>query len=154
MLLTTIPEAARILRRSPHRLPLFCVLVSGGLAVAGLVWGLVLLFAMPRGLGSWLLGAAWRPTYPLVIPQTLYIVGIEACVGALVGLHALAAARRSVRAMLLAAIAFLVFSLLGAVVDGAVGTVDGAAAGAWIGALINWWELRGGWREYQAKTRT
>ena len=63
-----IPEAARILRRSPQRLLLFCLLVSGGLAVAALAWGAVLLVALPRGLGALLLGSIWRPTYPLVVP--------------------------------------------------------------------------------------
>jgi O-antigen/teichoic acid export membrane protein len=149
LLLTTIPEAARVLRRSPRHMPVFCLLVSGGLAVAGVVWGLVLLFALPRGLGHLMLGAAWRPTYPLVVPQTLYTVGLGASLGALVGLHALAAARRSVRAMLLGAVAFVVFSLLGAAVDKAVGTVSGAAVGAWVGALINWWEFRAAWRDYR-----
>ena len=33
-----------------------------------LAWGVVLLVALPRGLGHWLLGPIWRPTYPLVLP--------------------------------------------------------------------------------------
>jgi O-antigen/teichoic acid export membrane protein len=152
MLLTTIPEAARVLRRSPRHMPVFCGLVSGGLAVAGVAWGVVLLLALPRGLGSWLLGATWRPTYPLVVPQTLYTVGLGASLGALVGLHALAAARRSVRAMLAGAVVFVVFSLAGAFAGGAVGTVSGAANAAWVGALINWWEFRAGWRDYRNST--
>ena len=39
MSLVTIPEAARVLRRSPQRLPLFCLIVSGGLAAAGIHLG-------------------------------------------------------------------------------------------------------------------
>jgi hypothetical protein len=47
-------------------------------------------------------------------------------------------------AMLLPAAASFVFSLLGAVEGGVVGAVNGPAIEAWIGALINWWELREG----------
>ena len=56
MSLVTIPEGARVLRRSPRHLLWFCLLVSGGLAAAALAWGIVLAVALPRGLGSWLLG--------------------------------------------------------------------------------------------------
>jgi hypothetical protein len=130
-------------------MPLFCVLVSGGLAVAGLLWGAVLLFALPRGLGNWLLGPTWRPTYPLVVPQTLYVVGLGASLGGGVGLHALAAARRSLRVNILGSAIFVVFSLLGAVAGGVTGTMYGAAIAAWAGAFISMRELRGGWREYR-----
>ena len=51
MSLVTIPEAARVLRRSPRHLPVFCVLVSGGLAAAALAWGVVLLVAYRWGWG-------------------------------------------------------------------------------------------------------
>ena len=78
MCLVTIPEGARVLRRSPRHLPLFCLLVSAGLTAAALAWGVVLLVAVPRGLGNWLLGPIWRPTYPLVLPQMLFVMG-QAC---------------------------------------------------------------------------
>jgi O-antigen/teichoic acid export membrane protein len=147
MSLVAIPEAARILRRSPHRFPLFCVLLSAGEAAAALCWGVVLLIALPRGFGNWLLGPIWRSTYPLVLPQVLYIVGLGTAGGAGVALHTLGAARRSLRAMLLTAGTFLVFSLVGAEVDGAVGTVRGAAIAGWVAAVVIWWQLRGALRE-------
>ncbi len=64
MSLVTVPEAARVLRDSPRHLPLFCLLVAGGLALLGLAWGVVLLVALPRGLGhlaAWLDLAAGLP---------------------------------------------------------------------------------------------
>ena len=67
--LITLPEAARILRRSPRQLPLFCVAVSIGSTLLALTWGAVLLIALPRGLGHLMLGSLWRPTYPLVLPH-------------------------------------------------------------------------------------
>ena len=54
--LVTVPEAARILRHSPRHLRLYCVLVGVGLATLGVVWGGILLIALPRGLGPLLLG--------------------------------------------------------------------------------------------------
>jgi O-antigen/teichoic acid export membrane protein len=147
MSLVMIPEAARVLRRSPQRLPLLCVLISGGLAAAGLVWGVVLLIALPRGFGQWLLGPIWRPAYPLVLPQVIYITGLGASSGAGAGLHALGAARRSLRGMLLGSAAYLVLPLAGAVWGGAVGTMYGLAAAAWLAALIGWWQLRAALRE-------
>jgi O-antigen/teichoic acid export membrane protein len=145
--LVTLPEAARVLRRSPRHLPIFCLLVSGGLALAGLVWGIVLLVALPRGLGHLMLGSIWRPTYPLVLPSTVLVIGGCVSAGAGAGLHALGASQRSLRAMVLGSVAMVVCSLIGAVTDGAAGTMRGAALASWIGALLFWWELRLALRE-------
>ena len=71
--LVLIPEAARVLRRSPKHLLLFCQLTSVGLAGAGLAYGIVMLVALPKGLGSTLLGHMWRPTYPLMVPAILVL---------------------------------------------------------------------------------
>lgn len=145
--LVALPEAARILRRSPKHLPLFCMLVSGGLILLALAWGVVLLVALPRGLGALVLGQLWRPTYPLVLPLAVSIMGASACTGAGTGLHALGAARRSLRAMTLSSAVYLVCGLVGAYAGGAVGTVRGAAIAGWIGAAVFWWQLRAALRE-------
>lgn len=142
MSLVTVPEAARILRGSPRHLPLFCLLVSGGLSLLGIAWGAVLLVALPRGLGQWLLGSVWRPAYPLVLPLTISVIGGCVIAGAGAGLHALGAARRSVRAMVLASAIYVVCTLVGAEMSGAMGTMRGAAVATWLGALLWWWELR------------
>ncbi len=105
------------------------------------MWGIVLLVALPRGLGDRLLGGIWRPTYPLVLPVTLSVVGACVSAGATAGLHALAAARRSLRAMVLGSAVFLVCGLVGAVTGGAVGAMRGAAVAMWIGALLSGWQL-------------
>ena len=139
--LVTLPEAARILRRSPRHLPLFCMLVSAGLALAGLAWGVVLLVALPRGLGHLMLGRLWRPTYPLVLPSTIAVMGGCVQAGAGTGLHALGAAQRSLRAMVLFSALAIACGLVGAVADGLMGTMIGAAVAAWIGALLFWWQL-------------
>jgi hypothetical protein len=54
----------------------FALNASRGLGTDPLLaWGVVLLVALPRGLGHLMPGSLWRPTYPLVVPSTLAIGG-------------------------------------------------------------------------------
>lgn len=146
--LVTVPEAARILRHSPRHLRLYCVLVGVGLAALGLAWSGLLLIALPKGLGNLLLGKElWRPAAQLVVPWTLTIVGYCLIAGASAGLHALGAAKRSLRAMIITSVMFLTCSLTGAYLSGATGTVRGAALATWLGAVVWWWQLRVAMRE-------
>ncbi len=137
-----VPEAAILLRRSSRHLSLFCLAASGGMALLGLAWGVLLLVALPRGLGHLMLGSIWRPTYPLVLPTTLWVMGTGALSGALVGLHALAAARRSLSAALFVSALGLASSLAGAMTAGTVGAIWGSAVTSWIGVLVSWIQLR------------
>jgi hypothetical protein len=68
-------------------------------------------------------------------------------VGAAAGLHALGAARRSLRAMIISSVIALGLSLVGAFLGGALGATRGGAAAALIGALLWWRYLRAGMRE-------
>lgn len=142
MTLVTVPEAVRAMRRSLAHLRLFCLLAGVALAVMCLAWGVMLLVVLPRGFGDWLLGPIWRPAYPLVLPLTLSIMGGCIDSGATSGLHALGAARRSLRAGLIAAAIYLVCTVVGTLADGVEGTVWGLALGTWIGALVWWGQLR------------
>jgi O-antigen/teichoic acid export membrane protein len=147
MSLVAIPEAARVLRRSPRHLPLFCLVITGGLSAAGLAWGIFLLVAVPRGFGNWLLGPIWRPTYSLVLPSMVCVIGQGIAAGAGTGLHALGAARRSLRMTVLGSVLYVICSLAGAVADGAAGTLWGTAVGLWVIAVYGWWQLRVAQRE-------
>jgi O-antigen/teichoic acid export membrane protein len=142
MTLVTVPEAVRAMRRSLWHLRLFCLLAGAGLAVMCLAWGVVLLVVLPRGFGEWLLGPIWRPAYPLVLPMTLSIMGGCIDSGATSGLHALGAARRSLRAGLIASAIYLSCAVAGTFVAGVTGTVWGLAFGTWVGALVWWGQLR------------
>ena len=142
--LITLPEAAKLQRRSPRRLPLFCAAVSAALTVLGLVFGAVLLVALPRGLGHLMLGRIWQPTYPLVLPATLAVMASCATTGAYLGLHALGAARRSMHAVLVTSALIVAFSVVGAETGGALGTMRYFAAASWVGTLVCWWQLRRG----------
>jgi O-antigen/teichoic acid export membrane protein len=145
--LVALPEATRILRRSPRHMAPFCVLFSIGLTLLGLAWGVTLLVALPRGLGQWLLGPLWRPTYPFVLPTTLFVMGGCASSGAGMWLHALAASRRSLRAAVFTSIAYVLCTFAGAAAGGTLGSIRGAALGTWIGTAGYWWQLRRALRE-------
>ncbi|HEY0717922.1 MAG TPA: hypothetical protein VGD68_09930 [Streptosporangiaceae bacterium] len=140
--LVTLPEATRVLRRSPRHLPLFCLGVSAGLAVAGLAWGLILLYALPRGLGNWILPNLWRPTYPLILPLTISVVGGCVSAGAGCGLHALGAAKRSLRAMVLGSVVYVICGVTGAAAGGVEASIWAIAVAGWAGAAFFWLELR------------
>ena len=98
--------------------------------------------ALPRGLGHLMLGSIWRPTYPLVLPTTLFVMGMCAATGAGIGLHALAAARHSLRAMLFGSALAIAFALTGAITAGTVGAMWYSAAASWLGAMVFWIHLR------------
>jgi O-antigen/teichoic acid export membrane protein len=146
--LITLPEAARLLRRSPRHLPLFCAAVSTGLTLLALAWGAVLLIALPRGLGHLMLGGIWRPAYPLVLPTTLTVMSGCASTGALLGLHALGAARRSLRAVILVSVVVVACAIVGAVTGGTLGTMRYVAAASWVGTLVSWFQLRQALHEF------
>jgi O-antigen/teichoic acid export membrane protein len=147
--LVTIPEGSRALRRSARHLRIFSVLVSAGLSAAALGWGVILLVAVPRGLGNWLLGPIWRGTFPLVVPMMLWITGQAVGSGAGTGLHALGAAKRSLNYVLTTAAISSVFTLVGALVGGVHGTAVGMAIGSWVAACIAWWQFRVALREHE-----
>jgi hypothetical protein len=77
----------------------------------------------------------------LILPLTFSVIGACLIAGASAGLHALGAARRSMRAMLVASAAYLAFGVAGAWLGGTVGAVRGAAVATLSGALLWWWEL-------------
>jgi O-antigen/teichoic acid export membrane protein len=148
MSLVTIPEAARVLRNSPGKFRLFCVLLSGGLAAVGAAWGAVLLVGLPRGLGNLMLGPIWVPTYPLVLPTMIAVVATAASTGAYTGLHALGAAKKSLRAMILGSVMFIGLSLAGAIIwRSAAGAIWGNALGGWLAVMLSWRQFRTALRE-------
>jgi O-antigen/teichoic acid export membrane protein len=140
--LMAVPEAARLLERKPHRLATFCVLLGGSQAVAGLLWG-GLLLVLPTAIGTLLLGSLWPAAIALIVPTT--VVMALGCVfdGAFVGLRALGVARRSLHAQVTRAVAGAVLGLAGAAVGGASGMLWGAALASLIGVVVVWGQLRG-----------
>jgi O-antigen/teichoic acid export membrane protein len=146
--LVTLPEAARLLRKSMRHMLIFCVAVSAALVFVAVAWSAILLIGLPHGLGQLTLGRIWRPAYPLVWPLAISVVGQAVGIGGWIGLHALGAARRSLRAMVIGSVETVVCCLAGALAGGTVGTVEGAAIAGWAGAAVFLWQLRLAVREY------
>ncbi|WP_435808685.1 hypothetical protein [Streptomyces griseoflavus] len=149
--LVTVAEAARVLRRAPHRLGTFCLLLGGGQAVAALLWGGALLL-VPDRLGELVLGGVWSAAAELVVPVTLGVAGAGLGTGAAAGLRALGAARRSLRSQLFASVCYVTGGLGGAVVAGTAGSAWGVAAATLCGSAVWWLHLRSALREHHQKT--
>ncbi|WP_425356859.1 hypothetical protein [Streptomyces inhibens] len=144
--LVTVPEAARVLRRAPHRLGAFCLLLGGGQVAGALLWGGALLL-MPDRLGEFVLGGVWHSAAQLVVPVTLGVAGAGLGTGAAAGLRALGAARRSLRCQLFASACYVSGGLGGAAVAGTVGSAWGVAAATVSGSAVWWLQLRSALRE-------
>ncbi|WP_425472296.1 hypothetical protein [Streptomyces cyaneus] len=145
--LVTVAEAARVLRRAPHRLGRFCLLLGGGQAVAALLWGGALLLVPDRG-GEFVLGGVWSSASELIVPVTLGVAGAGLGTGAAAGLRALGMARRSLRSQLIASVCYVIGGLGGAAVAGTVGSAWGVAAATVSGSAVWWLQLRSALREH------
>jgi O-antigen/teichoic acid export membrane protein len=149
--LVTVAEAARVLRRAPHRLGSFCLLLGGGQAAAALLWGGALLLVPDRA-GEFVLGGVWGSASELIAPVTLGVAGAGLGTGAAAGLRALGAARRSLRSQLFASACYVVGGLGGAVWAGTVGSAWGVAAATVCGSAVWWLQLRSALREHHEDT--
>jgi O-antigen/teichoic acid export membrane protein len=144
--LVTVAEAARVLRRAPHRLGAFCLLLGGAQAVAALLWGAALLLVPDRA-GELVLGDVWSSASQLIVPATLGVAFAGLGTGAAAGLRALAAAGRSLRGQLFASACYVGGGLGGAAVAGTVGSAWGVAAATVCGSAVWWLQLRSALRE-------
>jgi O-antigen/teichoic acid export membrane protein len=147
--LVAVPEAARVLRRSVRRLPIFCLLLGGAQALAALAWGGLLLFALPDKWGHALLGEIWLTASALILPATLSVSWAGFNTGAAAGLRALGIARRSLKAQLIASSFYFVGGVAGGALNGARGSAWGAACATFAAAFVWWYTLRTGVRERQ-----
>jgi O-antigen/teichoic acid export membrane protein len=146
--LMAIPEAARLANRDLARMRRFVVGLGVLLGAAAVLWGLVV-GVLPDWFGQRLLGAAWQPAAALLVPITAMIALQGVWSAAWTGLRAMGAARRSLRAQLLGASAFLVGALAGAAINGAAGAAWGSAAGNLVACCIWWRQLQLATREFE-----
>lgn len=151
--LVTVPEAARVLQRSPERLWRFCLILGAGLGLAAFAWGAALTVLMPYGLGQLLIGSIWRQTYPLMLPTTLWFTGTGFGIGASAGLRALGASRRSLVAQTSYSVVSVIIFLIGAYYGGALGAAVAGAVAVVPGAVFWWWQLRLAMRDADIRFR-
>jgi hypothetical protein len=148
--LEALPEGVRTARASPARLRSVSVALSASLLTIALGWG-GLVFLIPQPVGTAILGATWGPAHAVVIPLSLVMAGSGIIAGASVGLRALAAAGRSLRARILHSSLDLVGAVVGSALDGAPSAAWGLAAAVWCGAGTWWWHFHRALAEENSK---
>jgi O-antigen/teichoic acid export membrane protein len=139
--LVAVPEAVRILKRSPRHLGTACTLLAVALSAMSAAWGLVI-FVLPEGVGEALLGQTWSLAQGVTVPIAVAMAAGGISAAMLVGLRALAAARRSFQARVLVSVLQILGTLAGAAAGGAVPAAWGLAAGVVAGLPVWVWHFR------------
>lgn len=145
--LVALPQAVRALGRSIATLQRVCVIVAVVTAAIAIAWG-VAISLVPDDIGRTLLGENWAAGKPLVLLLALGLAASSLSGGALIGLRALAAATRSLRATVISSTLTTVATIVGAMMFGAAGAAWGivlahvATIGLW------WWEFHRGAQAY------
>lgn len=136
--ITAIPEGVRLMgRRGPGGLRRPALIVSLGVAISTLIWGLVVQ-SLPDEAGTALLGETWVSARVLIMPLALAYAAGSLGLGAGIGLRVLADSRRSLRARSVDATAQVIGGVAGASQLGALGAAYGLAGGALLGAAAHW----------------
>lgn len=134
--LVVVPDGAKLrgdpvrLKRLFRRTSLLLVAIAAGAMVVGV--------ALPDSIGRMLLDESWPGASELMIPMGLAMMAGGAMSGGFDGVRALGDAEASLRARLLGVPGQLIFPLVGAYADGAVGFVFGLALGRLVAAGF-WW---------------
>jgi O-antigen/teichoic acid export membrane protein len=132
-----ITEAVHLSKRSLQRMLQFTVVVGGSLTLASIVFGVGMYF-LPDRYGHALLRHSWRPAHHVILAYAVVSAAAGMLTGATVGLRALAAAKRSLRARLITGIVALPATTVGAYLGGANGAAIGLGIALWLGGIL-WW---------------
>jgi O-antigen/teichoic acid export membrane protein len=135
--LIALPEAVRLAGRSHRRLLQAAIVFSAILSGAVIAVG-VLIVALPDDIGARLLGATWSVAEPTMLPYALFVGGVMAGAGALVGLRALGEGRETFRVGVIRSALSFVGAIGGAIVGGAPTAALGMAGGQWLGGIEAW----------------
>jgi O-antigen/teichoic acid export membrane protein len=135
--LVGIPEGVRLARNRPHRFRAAVIVGTAALTLAVVAWCLAVI-ALPDQLGERLLGQSWDAAAAILPQSSLYYLGSAVAVGALIGLRALEAPRRSFVARSVGSLSVFVLGSIGAVRSGAAGAALGLGIGGGVTALALW----------------
>jgi hypothetical protein len=141
-----VPEAARVNKHAPERLPWLMVFLSVALSVSALAVG-GLLYLLPAAVGRVLLDDTWQPARGVVFFLALALAASSANTGAMTGLRALGDSRRMFRTRLVAAPMILIGVTVGASVAGAPGAALGNAASTCLTDVVWWRSFRASFKE-------
>jgi O-antigen/teichoic acid export membrane protein len=145
--LVAVPEAVKILRSSARRFTRLCLAAGLALAAPAVAWTIILVL-LPESFGLALMGAVWDPAHAVLLTWGLAFAAINLGTGASIGLRALAAAPRTLRAAVVTSIIGFAGAVVGALVAGLEGTAFGFLITQVIGIGVWWWEFRGGMRDH------
>lgn len=139
--LVAVPMAIRALAVSVDRLYRLCLGIGLAMAAFTTLWGIGL-GALPDDVGRALLGSNWEAADRMVLLLALGLAAASLSSGALIGLRALAAANRSLRATVIASALSTVLTIGGAATFGAFGAAVGILIAHTITVPLWWWEFR------------
>lgn len=138
-----VPEARQVLDRSPRRLARFCLALAVPQLAVTAIWGAIAFTLVPHGLGHLLLGDSWKAASELLPPMMVVTVTTVLANGAIAGVRALGASRRSMATQLCNTTVMFALSTAGAFVTrDAVGSYWGFAVAGVLGMAFWWWQLQ------------
>jgi len=126
-----VPGSAEV-RRHVNR----TTVLTTGLALANMG----VLLVLPDTLGRLVLGATWEPTQRLLLPATVQIVMLGLVCGTRAGLTGMRAVHKTVRIDVASTVIVSTATVVGAVIDGALGAYWALVVGQAIAAVI-WWTV-------------
>ncbi len=130
-----LPVLVRIATRGPlHRA---VAATSAASAFVTIAWSTVL-FLMPSSWGVWLLGDSWAGAKSVILPVVVGATAVALVMGPALGLKCRAEGGRLLRTTFIQAPLLILFGLLGAALNGAVGAAWGFASAQVIGCILLW----------------
>lgn len=136
-----VPEAIATLHVAQDRMRQNLIWLTLAMGTVAVVTG-ILASLLPERVGMGLLGASWSTAQPALVPVALFMAAFSAAISAMIGLRALAAAKRSLKGQMYTAPLLLAGGVTGAAFGGAAGGGLGMAGGMWLGVVI-WWRQFG-----------
>jgi hypothetical protein len=147
--IVAIPEMVASLKRSPSSLRRRSALYSCGLGFCSLVWGGFLL-VLPTSMGLQILGDTWT-TARYVLPGVIvWQTGLAVSIGAVAGLRALIAVRRSFWVRIAISPLLVGGGLAGAIIGGARGASIGLGVANSLAAVAWWFQLQRALRKHES----
>jgi O-antigen/teichoic acid export membrane protein len=136
-----VSEGVRLLHQSPTQLQRAMRSLAAAATAIAIAWSVVVLM-LPDAIGSRLLGATWqqaKPLLPLLVP---WVLAVGASMGAIQGLFALGAARRSLFTQAAGLAASLPSMTAAAALAGARGAALAGGLSAVFGTVLAWFQFR------------
>jgi hypothetical protein len=148
--LSAVPQGIHALKASPNRLRSNVLSLGVMFATVSALWGTVAVL-LPDNAGSFLLGSTWPRAHEILVPMTLGYITSSASAAASVGLRALTAASRSLRASATGSVIVLVGATAGSVF-GTSGAAWGLALAGLVQAAVFWQQFKVALGEYVARS--